>query len=126
MAGNSTRPVFLNLLHIHLPVMGVLSIIHRLTGVLLFAAIPVVIYLLALSLAGSAEFSCLLEFFDHDLVHVFMIFFIWGLAHHFFAGLRYFMIDLDIGVNRKQGRLSAWVVFALGFITMLIGVFTLL
>ena len=54
MLDTKPRPVFLNLVKIRLPIAGVMSIIHRVSGVVMVASIPLVIYLLDLSLSGAA------------------------------------------------------------------------
>ena len=61
------RPVFLNLLRIRQPVTAVLSILHRITGVLMVLLLPGLIYLLDLSLRGPAQFDQVAELFAHGL-----------------------------------------------------------
>ena len=117
---NNTRPVFLNLFKIHLPVTAVLSVAHRLTGIFLFLMIPVLIYLLDLSLAGPAGFAHVRALLQEPLWHSLLILLTWFFAHHFFAGIRYLLIDIDIGVRPATGRRSAWVVLAAGIVTVMI------
>ena len=59
MAGrnNNQRPVYLNLLRIHLPVGGVVSILHRVTGVLLALLLPYSLWFLQQSLASAEDSS---------------------------------------------------------------------
>jgi succinate dehydrogenase / fumarate reductase cytochrome b subunit len=104
------RPVFLNLLQIRLPVAGVMSIIHRVTGVVMVLSIPLMIYLLDLSLTSPQGFADVTALFDNILVKLILFGFIWGLMHHLLAGIRYLLIDIDIGVEKPIFRQTAWAV----------------
>lgn len=105
-----SRPVFLNLIQIRLPVAGVMSIIHRLTGVVMVIAVPLLIYLLDLSLSGEAGFGTVVALFDDVSVKLLLFLFLWGLMHHLLAGIRYLLIDIDIGVEKPLFRQTAWAV----------------
>jgi len=118
---NKKRPVFLDLTRIDMPVMAVLSVAHRITGVLMFLSIPIVIYLLGLSLANPQGYETVTSFFDSGLFRLAVLLMLWCFAHHFFAGIRYFMLDLDIGVDVINGRRSAWCVLGAGLIVTVIG-----
>jgi succinate dehydrogenase / fumarate reductase cytochrome b subunit len=104
------RPVFLNLMQIRLPVAGVMSIIHRITGVVMVLSIPLLVYLLDLSLSGSQGFADAAALFGNLLVKLVLFLFIWGLMHHLLAGIRYLLIDIDIGVEKPLFRQTAWAV----------------
>lgn len=104
------RPVFLNLMQIRLPVAGVMSIIHRATGVVMVLSIPLLMYLLDLSLAGPEGFAAAGALFDNILVKLILLGFIWGLMHHLLAGIRYLLIDIDVGVEKPLFRHTAWAV----------------
>jgi len=118
---NKKRPVFLDLTRIDMPVMAVLSFAHRITGVLMFLSIPIVIYLLGLSLASPQGYETVTSFFDSGLFRLAVLLMLWCFAHHFFAGIRYFMLDLDIGVDVINGRRSAWCVLGAGLVVTVIG-----
>jgi succinate dehydrogenase / fumarate reductase cytochrome b subunit len=104
------RPVFLNLTQIRLPVAGVMSIIHRITGVVMVLSIPLLLYLFDLSLSGAQGFAETVALLGNLLVKLILFFFIWGLMHHLLAGIRYLLIDIDIGVEKPLYRQSAWAV----------------
>ena len=120
MLNNNKRPVFLNLFKIHLPVTAVVSVAHRLTGIVLFLMIPALIYLLGLSLEDPEGFDRVRHLAESPLRHAAMILIGWFFAHHFFAGIRYLLIDIDIGVMVAASRRGAWLVLAAGIITVLI------
>lgn len=114
------RPVFLDLLRIRQPATAVLSIGHRLSGILLVLAIPLLVYLFDRSLAsarGYEETTALLRSVPARLA---LLLLIWSFAHHFFAGIRYLLIDVDVGADIRPARVSAWLVFAAGLIVLVI------
>ena len=105
-----TRPVFLSLLQIRLPVPGILSIAHRLSGLVLFLVLPFAIGLLDLALSGTAGFERARGLLSAFPVQVLLFLLLWALAHHLLAGIRYLFIDLDLGVQAPGYRRSAWLV----------------
>ena len=120
---NKRRPVFLNLLQFRFPIPAIMSIIHRASGAVMVLAVPLFIYLLDLSLSGEAGFARATEILGYGLVRLLLFFFVWGVIHHLFAGLRYLLIDFDIGVDREAGTRSAWAVLvAAPLMTVVLGV----
>jgi succinate dehydrogenase / fumarate reductase cytochrome b subunit len=113
------RPIFINLLQIRFPVMAVVSVGHRAAGVLLALLIPALLWLLQKT-ATPQGYSDALEFLRQGWVKLALFVVIWALAHHFFAGLRYLLLDLEIGLSRPQARQSAWIVHACAGATALI------
>lgn len=105
-----TRPVFLNLLQIRLPVAGVLSIAHRASGVILFLALPFLVGLLELALSGEAGFGRAAALLQGAGGWVLRFLLLWALLHHLLAGIRYLLIDADLGVQAPRYRQSAWLV----------------
>ncbi|MEN8177398.1 MAG: succinate dehydrogenase, cytochrome b556 subunit [Pseudomonadota bacterium] len=125
MSLQSTRPVFLNLLKIKLPMMGLVSIAHRITGVLLFLSIPVLLYLLGLSLSSADGFAQSVTIVQSLSFKLFALLLLWALLHHLLAGIRYLLIDLDIGANLPEARTSAISVFIGGVLLAVAGGFLL-
>ena len=108
------RPVFLNLLRIRQPVMAVVSILHRFTGILMVLSLPGLIYLLQLSLAGPEGFSQVAAILDSQVARLFSVLMIWALAHHLFAGIRFLILDFDVGLTKSTARKTAWMVHISG------------
>lgn len=116
----SVRPVYLDLLRIHLPLAGWVSILHRMSGALLFVSLPLGIWALSISLADEAGFRRMADTLAHPLARLTMLVMIWAFAHHFFAGLRHLALDVHWGVELKQARLSSLaVMLASGLTTLL-------
>jgi succinate dehydrogenase / fumarate reductase, cytochrome b subunit len=114
------RPYYdLNLAH--LPAPGLLSIFHRVSGALLFFPIlPTLLCFMYLSLGSEAGFARVHGWFEHPLVKLVAIGVVWSYAHHFFAGIRYLLLDIHWGIEKAPARTSALVVFALGLIATLL------
>ena len=104
------RPKYLNLLQIRLPVPGVISIMHRVSGAALFLLIPLLLYLLQASLASPHGFVALKGAFASPLGKLVLIGLLWAFLHHFCAGIRYLILDLDIGTDLPAARASSWAV----------------
>jgi succinate dehydrogenase / fumarate reductase cytochrome b subunit len=87
---------------------GVVSILHRISGVLMVLSIPVLAWLFAQALAGPEGFSASAAFLGHPLVRLGLLVMAWALLHHLIAGVRYLVIDLGIGLDRPTARGTAW------------------
>jgi succinate dehydrogenase / fumarate reductase cytochrome b subunit len=105
-----SRPVFFNPTQIGLPVGALTSILHRVTGISLAISVPLVIYLLDLSLQGPQSYERVLTLFDHWACRSVTIVLVWVLAHHLLAGIRHLLSDVDIGSQLPAARRSAWFV----------------
>ena len=122
------RPKYLNLpailFEIRLPVPARVSILHRISGALLiFPFLAWLLYLLDASLASEQGFQKIhAEYLQMPLAKVGLLVFVWAYCHHFLAGIRYLLIDLNIGVDLKPARISAWIVIVGALVlTALIG-----
>jgi len=110
MASSTQRPVNLNLLKIRLPIAGVMSIMHRISGFFLALLTPVIIYWLDIALSGETGFietQAMLQSFAGK-VALFVV--IWALMHHILAGIRYLLLDIDVGIEKPYYRQTAWAV----------------
>ncbi len=110
MSLTQDRPVFLNLLRIRQPVTAVVSILHRFTGILMVLALPGLIYLLQMSLSSPEGFSQAIAILDGQGARLFAVLMSWSLAHHLFAGIRFLILDFDVGVTKSAARKTAWLV----------------
>lgn len=107
MPSTVTRPRFLNLLLIRMPVGALTSIGHRASGVLLFLSLPLAAFLLDLSLQGPAGFEQAARLLTSPPLRAMQLLIAWSLAHHLLAGVRFLLIDLDMGVEKRPARLTA-------------------
>ena len=110
-----SRPKYYDLNLAHLPPPGLVSIIHRVSGALLFFPIlPALLYVMHSALGSEAGFARWSEFFGRAPVKVVMLGVIWLYAHHFFAGIRFLLLDLHLGIDKAPARASARAVLVLG------------
>ena len=110
MNSPAARPKYLNLLRIRMPVGAITSIAHRLSGVMLFIAIPFLIYGLDLSLQGSEGFADVQALLASAPIKLISIAIVWALIHHLLAGIRFLLLDLHIGIQKSAARTGAWIV----------------
>ena len=117
------RPVYLNLVQIRLPLPGFVSILHRISGAALFVfGIPLALYGLQQSLASADAYAGLTGSFAHPLCKLVLIGLLWAYLHHFCAGIRFLLLDLDIGGELKAARQSSVVVLVVSLaLTLIIG-----
>lgn len=110
MPKGNNRPIFLNLARIRQPITALISITHRVAGILLFFSLPFVIYLLDMSLSSMRGYLQAQAILAHGAVKLLCTLVLWALAYHMFAGVRILFIDLGFGVDRAEAHRSAWVV----------------
>jgi succinate dehydrogenase / fumarate reductase, cytochrome b subunit len=104
------RPVFLDITRIRMPVAALVSILHRASGVLLFLAIPAAIYLLDRSLRSAQDFSAVESLLNSVTGKLCVLGLLWALLHHLFAGIRFLLLDVRVGLTRDAARIGAWLV----------------
>lgn len=117
-----TRPKHLQLTAIRLPIPGIVSIMHRISGAILFLMLPLLLWLLQSSLAGEKSFAAFRAMVGNPLVKIVLLGLLWGYLHHLFAGLRHLFLDMHMGLELESARFSAKLVLAAGLIvTVLVG-----
>ena len=104
------RPVYLNLIKIRLPTTGIVSFAHRVSGFLLFLAIPFSIYVLDLSVTSSQGYEQSLQLLQQPFISLILLLLVWAMVHHLLAGIRYLLLDFDIAVDKAGSNMTAWTV----------------
>jgi len=114
------RPVNLDLTAFKFPVTAISSIIHRVTGVILFVAVALLLYAFDQSLSSPAGFAALQDCLANPLVK----FITWGtvsaLLYHLVAGIRHMLMDLGLGETLEGGILGAKVVLAVSVVLIVL------
>src|SRR5881394_2154342 len=117
-AAKKPRPKYLSLsallFEIRLPLPGWVSILHRISGALLFfPLIAWLLYLLDASLASEADFERIrTHYLQTPVVKAGLLLFIWAYCHHFCAGIRFLLLDINQGIELQAARRSAALVLA--------------
>jgi len=119
---NKKRPKHLALHLIKLPLPAIVSILHRMSGALLFLALPLLLWALQCSLRSIETHTQLMALLQHPISKLIWLGLLWLFLHHFFAGLRYLAIDFRWASSLKMARASSyWVMIASLLLTVLIG-----
>lgn len=104
---NRSRPKFLDLTVIRLPLAGFVSILHRISGSVLFLALPALLGMFALSLESSAGFERAGNLIRQPMIGIPLFGLAWAYLHHFCAGIRFLLLDMHIGLDKEGARKSA-------------------
>lgn len=104
-----------------LPPAGQISILHRISGALLFLALPIIILpLFAMSFVSPAGYEAISVLAGFTLVKLVLLVLIWGYLHHFCAGIRYLVLDLHIGLDKVSAQRSARIVLGVSLALTLV------
>jgi len=128
------RPVYTNI-HVsqivayRLPPAGLVSILHRVSGALMFVLLPLVVWLLDVSLASEVSYERFSNAFVAGigivpafLLKLIVLALIWSYLHHLIAGVRHLWMDITHSVSLQQGHLSALITLgASGLLTVVLG-----
>jgi len=115
------RPKHLALHQIRLPLAGYASILHRASGAGLFLMLPLLIWLLQLSLSPNPESAAMFSAVtDNLLVKLILLGLLWAFLHHFCMGIRILLIDIHVGVEKQQAHNSAMAVMVISLALTLV------
>lgn len=132
---STRRPEFRNinalsdLPNYRLPIAGIVSILHRISGLLLFLLMPFVIWLFDVSVTSEVSYESFrsaylagLGFVPAWFVKLVTLGLIWGYLHHFIAGVRHLWMDMTHSVSKEQGKSSAIATMVVSLVlTVLLG-----
>jgi succinate dehydrogenase / fumarate reductase cytochrome b subunit len=117
------RPIYFNLRLIRLPVPGLVSLLHRISGLALFLMLPLFLMMLQDSLLTIESYTRLTETLRYPISKALLIVALWALMHHVCAGIRHLLMNMHLGLNLSQARTSSrWVLSASLGLTALGGV----
>ena len=112
------RPKYYDLNPAHLPPPGLVSIFHRVSGLaLFFPVLPATLFLLDEVLGSQRGYDDWREFISRPLVKLVLLGVTWLYAHHFWAGLRFLLLDLHWHVTKAPAQKAAAIVLVLGVVT---------
>lgn len=116
-ASPPVRPVYRNIhvsqiVRYRLPLAGLVSILHRISGAVMFLALPLALWVLDESLHSPQSHAAIAQFLSHWLVKLILLGLFWALLHHLVAGLRHLWMDAFHAVSLEQGRRLATITLA--------------
>lgn len=114
------RPIFLQPAQIRLPVPGIVSIMHRISGLALFVCLPWLLWLFSGTLSNESAFECYQAWVHNPLVIIVLILLLWAFLHHALAGIRFLFLDIHKGLNLSTARTTAKSVLVVEFILLII------
>ncbi len=127
-SASKPRPQFRNLsilqiMSYRLPLAAKTSILHRISGLLLFICLPLVILpLFSLSVSSPESYASIQSWVANPFTKLVMLVLIWGYLHHFCAGIRYLTLDLHMGNDKHTGAKTAGVVLGVSLaLTVIFG-----
>lgn len=133
-SNSSKRPEFRNisigdLMSYRLPIAGIASILHRISGALMFLLLPFVIWLFDHSISSQVSFEKFTALFNGGLgmpgwfYKLIALGLIWAFLHHMFMGIRFLIMDVNHNIVSKQsGRTTAQIVLVLSILlTVVLG-----
>ena len=100
-----------DILRYRLPAAGVVSILHRVSGAMMFLLLPFILYIFDLSITSEISFTHLQGFVSHWFVKLLILGLSWAYLHHFCAGVRHLIMDAHIGLTKEASAKSARSVF---------------
>jgi len=109
------------ILSYRLPLAGKVSIFQRISGVLLFISLPVILLpLFEASLTSPESYAAMHDWVANPLCKIVLVVLIWAYLHHLCAGIRYLAFDLHFAVDKVNGQKTAGVVFGISLALTLV------
>ena len=116
------RPVYLDLFKITLPLPGLSSICHRVSGVFMLTSLPLIAYLFILSVQNEEGFLYVSHITENSFFCALWLWaFLMALTYHVYSGIRHLLMDLHFFEELHTARISALIVFILFAIEALLG-----
>ncbi len=112
----SKRPVNLELSTVSFPITAIISITHRVSGIILFFVVAIALWVLQLSLSSEQGFNRVVSFFQIGWIKLMVWLMLTALIYHTIAGFRHLIMDMGIGESLEGGKLGAKIVIGLAII----------
>jgi succinate dehydrogenase / fumarate reductase cytochrome b subunit len=120
---SKARPKYLNLFQIRQPAPAIVSILHRISGAVLFLFLWIFLVGLERSLISAQSYADVKAAIGHPVAKLVMLGLLWAFLHHTFAGMRHLGLDLRWGIQLPAARWTAYAVLVLSLaLTLVIGV----
>jgi succinate dehydrogenase / fumarate reductase cytochrome b subunit len=103
-----------------LPLAGKVSILHRISGLLLFISLPFLLYLLDQSLTSEISFDTFKGFLANPLIKIVVLVLSWAFMFHFCAGIRFLLLDTHRAVSKEGGKQTSIVVLVVSTLLTLV------
>ena len=118
--------VFTDVRTYRMPIAALVSILHRISGIIMFVLLPFIIWMFDKSVSSEASYEDFTAVFTHGFgpfpgvfVKLVVLALIWSYLHHFCAGVRHLWMDINHAVSKEFGRSSAIVTLSVGSVLTL-------
>jgi succinate dehydrogenase / fumarate reductase cytochrome b subunit len=102
------------------PFSAIVSIMHRVSGFLMFALLPFILYLLQESIRSEISFAHFQGIASHPFAKLVILALVWGYMHHFCAGVRHLVMDTHVGLDKDSARKSAIAVLVITWVVVIL------
>ncbi len=102
------------------PLSAIVSIMHRVSGFLMFLLLPFILYLLQESIRSEISFAHFQGIASHPVAKLVILALVWGYMHHFCAGIRHLVMDTHIGLDKDSARQSSVVVLVITWVVTIV------
>lgn len=116
---NKNRPININPLSVKLPIGALVSITHRLSGILVFLLIPLLLWALQLSLVSPEGFNQVADAIAKPWIKSLLWLFLAGMLYHLVAGVRHLLMDIHLGDSLETARFSAKLTIAVSLLLII-------
>ena len=113
----TSRPKHLNLMQIRLPLPAFVSILHRVSGAVLFLMLPLLLSLWGSSLESTQSFAQFKSWVGNPLVKLILLGLLWAYLHHFCAGIRHLAMDMHKALDLETARATSYAVFGVSLLS---------
>jgi len=104
------------------PIGSIVSILHRISGALLFLSLPAMLWLLQQSLYSEIAFEYFKGVTSHWFVRLLLLALVWAYLHHLCAGVRHLLMDMHMGLEKPTSKQSGILVLSVSLtLTALVG-----
>lgn len=117
---NKKRPVNLDISTIKLPITAYVSILHRVSGVFLFAGVAVLLWMLESSLDSQEGFNSIRELGTNPIFQAVLWIVLAALAYHTVMGTRHLIMDFGIGESLKGGKTGATLALVIAIVLIVL------
>ncbi|MEO8250022.1 MAG: succinate dehydrogenase, cytochrome b556 subunit [Burkholderiales bacterium] len=118
--------IFTDVIKYRLPLAGIVSILHRVSGLLMFLLLPFIVWMFDTSVTSEISFARFTAAFNDGfggfLLKLVALALLWAFLHHFVAGLRHIRMDVSHAASgKKDGRMTAIVTLGVSlFLTLVL------
>ena len=123
----STKPVYINLFKIQLPLSALISISHRVSGIVIFfMVLPVFAYILNILSDNPAAFISFMDAYNTSIfLRTFVLFNILIFEYHVIAGIRHMLMDFHLisetlSASNTSAKIALIVFILIAFLTILV------